>query len=97
MLNQCTIDLIIEKKLPAHTVYEDDEFIAFLDIHPLFYGHTLLAPKNHYPTLYDLPPTLSSSILILTQKIGKAVELGMNAEGSFIAMNNVYVSPMSFR
>ncbi len=70
------------------TLFEDDHFIAFLDSHPLFFGHTLLAPKGHYETLYDLPENLVEPLFLLTRRIGKAVELGMDSSGSFIAMNN---------
>jgi len=88
MVIDCIIDLIAEKKEKACIVFEDDHFIAFLDTHPLFLGHTLLAPKTHYQTLYDLPPELVSPLFLLTQKIGIAVEKAMQAAGSFIAMNN---------
>ncbi|CEG61661.1 Histidine triad (HIT) protein [Legionella micdadei] len=85
----CIIDLIVKKQEKAYIVYEDEQFIAFLDHRPLFYGHTLLAPKTHYSTLYDLPDPLVSPLFILTKKIGTAVEKAMEASGSFIAMNNV--------
>ncbi len=88
MGKECIIDLIGEKKETAYIIYEDDFFIAFLDIRPLFIGHTLLAPKAHYKTFYDLPPSLISPLFLLAQSIGRAVEQAMDAEGSFIAMNN---------
>lgn len=86
--NKCVIDLIIAKKEKAYIIYENEQFIAFLDHHPLFPGHTLLAPKNHFKTLYDLPDSLISPLFILTKKIGVAVEKATEAAGSFIAMNN---------
>ncbi len=84
----CIIDSIVKKNEKAFIIYEDEHFISFLDIHPLFVGHTLLAPKEHYKTLYDLPHTLVSPFFLLTQRIGQAVERSMNASGSFIAINN---------
>lgn len=84
----CVIDLIIDKKKPAFIVYEDDGFIAFLDHHPLFPGHTLLSPKQHYQTLYDVPNDLLQPLFLLTKRIGVAVERAMGAAGSFVAMNN---------
>ncbi|MCL9684479.1 HIT family protein [Legionella maioricensis] len=86
---ECIIDLIAAKKEKAHIVFEDQLFIAFLDHRPLFPGHTLLAPKNHYKTLYDLPDSMVGSFFILTKKIGTAVEKAMQATGSFIALNNI--------
>jgi len=84
----CVIDLIVEKKEKALIVFEDEGFIAFLDSRPLFLGHTLLAPKMHIQTLYDLPDSMLSPLFSLTQRIGRAVEKAMGAAGSFIAMNN---------
>ncbi|CEK09978.1 HIT family protein [Legionella hackeliae] len=85
---KCIIDAIVNKQEKASIVFEDEYFIAFLDHRPLFPGHTLLAPKEHIQTFYDLPPSLTTKFSQLIQVIGKAVEHGMEAEGSFIAMNN---------
>ena len=60
----CIIDLMAAKKEKAYIVFEDQHFIAFLDHRPLFPGHTLLAPKNHYKTLYDLPDSMVGSFLV---------------------------------
>jgi len=84
----CAIDLIVDKKEPASIVYEDELFIAFLDHHPLFPGHTLLAPKKHLKTLYDLPAQWVSPFFSLSQRLGQAVEQATSAAGSFIAINN---------
>lgn len=88
MAKECIFDLIVAKKERAFFVFEDENFIAFLDSRPLFPGHTLLVPKVHIKTIYDLPDTLASSLFFLTQRIGKAVEKAMDAAGSFIAINN---------
>lgn len=86
---ECIIDLIIEKKEKAYIVFEDEQFIAFLDHRPLFPGHTLLAPKTHFRTLYDLPDSLVGPLFSLTKTLGTAIEKAMGASGSFIAMNNI--------
>ncbi len=72
----------------ASVVYQDDDFVAFLDSHPLFPGHVLLCPRNHYETLLDLPTDLNGAAMAKTQLIARAVQLSMDAEGSFIAVNN---------
>ncbi|MBA3537858.1 MAG: HIT family protein [Tatlockia sp.] len=95
MTGICTIDLIVEKTENAMIVYENEHFIAFLDNHPLFLGHTLLAPKAHYKTLYDLPENLIQPLFLLTQKIGIAVEEAMESTGSFIAINNTVSQSIS--
>ncbi len=86
--SRCIIDLIVEKVEPASIVFENADFIAFLDHHPLFPGHTLLSPKKHIKTVYELPETLIPPFFTLMQRIGKAVEKGMQASGTFIAINN---------
>ncbi|WP_454782106.1 HIT family protein [Legionella sp. WA2022007384] len=88
MTNECVIDLIVAKKEKSFIVFEDEHFIAFLDSRPLFPGHTLLAPKMHIKTFYEVPEAQVAPLFLLTQKLGTAVEKAMGAAGSFIAMNN---------
>lgn len=88
MKTDCIIDLIVDKKESASVIFEDEQFIAFLANRPLFLGHTLLAPKAHYTTLYELPQDLIAPLFLLTQRLGRAVEEAMEASGSFIAINN---------
>lgn len=71
-----------------YVVFEDDISIAFLDHRPLFIGHALLIPKMHYETLADLPHTLIGPFFANAQALARAVERGMEAEGSFVAINN---------
>lgn len=84
----CVIDSIVAKQDSAFIIYEDNDFISFLDKHPLFIGHCLLAPKEHFTTLYDLPQSLITNYFSLAQTIDKAIEIAMDAEGSFMAINN---------
>lgn len=71
-----------------YVVFEDEISIAFLDHRPLFIGHTLLIPKTHYETLADLPPKLLGPFFGNVQSLARAVERAMEAEGSFVAINN---------
>jgi histidine triad (HIT) family protein len=71
-----------------YVVFEDDISIAFLDFRPLFMGHTLLIPKAHYETLADLPLEVLGPFFANVQLLARAVEQGMQAEGSFVAINN---------
>lgn len=89
MENKCIVCDIIQGKQKAHIIYEDNNFISFLDIHPLFLGHSLLAPKQHIETFYQLPQELGNELISKMQLIGTAITRMMNAQGSFIAMNNV--------
>ncbi len=72
----------------AHMVHEDERVLAFLDVRPLFEGHVLVTPRAHHETLADLPPELIEPFFSIVQKMSRAVEAAMKANGTFIAMNN---------
>lgn len=69
-------------------VFEDEHTIAFLDHRPLFPGHCLLIPRGHFETIQDLPQSLVAALFANVRILAAAVELGMRAEGTFIAANN---------
>jgi|ERR1700738_908605 len=69
-------------------VFEDEQTIAFLDHRPLFPGHCLLIPKSHLETISDLPDSVLAPLFANVRMLSAAVELGMRAEGTFIAANN---------
>jgi len=74
---------------PAHVVFEDEASLAFLDNRPLFHGHTLLIPRDHYETLGDLPPELVGPLFEIARRLSVAVPEAMGKPGSFVALNNV--------
>ena len=74
--------------LPSYIVFEDSISLAFLDNRPLFPGHVLLIPKQHVETLADLPAELIRGFFRNVQLLAQAVEQGMRAEGTFVAINN---------
>ncbi|HUS09493.1 MAG TPA: HIT family protein [Pyrinomonadaceae bacterium] len=90
MRNQmaCLFCGIVKKEIDASIVFQDDISLAFLDHRPLFPGHCLLVPKPHFGTLSDLPSELIGPFFINVQLLAHAVELALEAEGSFVAMNN---------
>jgi histidine triad (HIT) family protein len=84
----CVFCAIIRGEVPAFRVLEDETCIAFLDARPVFHGHTLLVPRVHYETLGDLPAELLSPVFANAQRLARAVEAGLGAAGSFVAVNN---------
>jgi histidine triad (HIT) family protein len=84
----CLFCGIIGREVSATVVFEDDISLAFLDHRPLFPGHCLLVPKSHFETLSDLPTGLVGPFFTNVQLLARAVELALEAEGSFVAMNN---------
>lgn len=84
----CIFCQIADGKLAAHVVVENNEAIAFLDKSPLQHGHVLLIPKHHVVTLNELPQEQTGEFFKLAQRLSVAVEHGMQAEGTFVAINN---------
>jgi histidine triad (HIT) family protein len=54
-MDSCIFCKIISKEIAAHIIYEDDDFLAFLDIHPQSPGHAQVIPKKHYKWVWDVP------------------------------------------
>jgi histidine triad (HIT) family protein len=84
----CLFCRIVSGELAAVVVYEDENALAFLDHRPLFPGHTLLVPREHNETLTDLPAEQVGPLFKNAQLLARAVETAMDAEGTFVAMNN---------
>jgi histidine triad (HIT) family protein len=84
----CLFCRIVSGEVPATIVYEDDDSIAFLDHRPLFYGHTLLVPRIHVETLAELPASLVGPFFKTAQLLSRTIETALDAQGTFVAMNN---------
>ena len=87
-MEDCIFCKIINGKIPAAKIYEDDNVISFLDIMPANKGHCLVVPKKHYGTLLDISTEDLENLIKTTQKIAKALSLSIG-NGSFnLVMNN---------
>ncbi|HET6951919.1 MAG TPA: HIT family protein [Acidimicrobiales bacterium] len=86
----CTFCEIVAGRVPAHVVLDDEVAVGFLDVRPLFPGHTLLVPRDHHETLADLPVPLLGPYFARAQRLAAVMEsaAGMGAAGSFVAVNN---------
>lgn len=84
----CAFCKIIHGEAEGYIVFEDELSLAFLDLRPLFPGHLLLVPKDHYQTLADLPLSLVAPLFANVRLLTRAVEEGLAAQGSFVAINN---------
>jgi histidine triad (HIT) family protein len=84
----CLFCEIASGAVAADVVLADDDFVAFLDIRPLFKGHTLLVPREHVVTLPELPAALRDGYLERAQRLATAMVEVLGAQGSFVAMNN---------
>jgi len=73
---------------PAHVVLDGGPVLAFLDARPVFPGHTLVVPREHYETLLDVPRALLEPLFGASRAVARAMEDGLGADGSFVAVNN---------
>ena len=85
----CVFCAIVEGETSATEVYRDDDFVAFLDAHPVFPGHVLMVPRRHVQTYDELPEDLAGPWLRASQALERAVESAMDADGSLLIVNNV--------
>lgn len=84
----CLFCNIIRGEVSSDWVFEDELSLAFLDHRPVFPGHCLLVPKQHIATLNELPTELIGALFANAQLLVRAVEQGLWAEGTFVAINN---------
>src|SRR5450755_2775732 len=88
-MSDCLFCGIIAGSVPAQIVLDDEVAVAFLDTRPVFKGHLLVAPRQHYVTLPDLPPELVSPFFSRVQRLSAAVPAALGAQGTFVALNNI--------
>ena len=89
MADTCLFCRIITGEVDAAFVFEDDDVVGFLDHRPVFKGHTLVVPREHRVTLADLPPPLLATVMTVTQRLSSVMPPTLEAQGTFVAMNNV--------
>ena len=77
-MDTCIFCKIIKKEIPAKIVYEDKDFLAFLDIKPMGPGHTQIIPKKHYRWVWDVPNV--GEYFEVAKKIALAQKKAFNAD-----------------
>jgi len=92
---------IINGEIPAHTIYEDDKIIAFLDLHPLTEGHTLVIPKIQIDHIWDLNDEDYDYLWKTVKKIGNHIRkvigsprVGVVVEGFGVPHTHVHLIPI---
>lgn len=84
----CLFCAIAAGEVPAAVVLRDEGTCAFLDARPVFHGHVLVVPRAHVPTLLELPDAAAGPFFSAVRRVAAAVERGLGADGTFVAMNN---------
>jgi histidine triad (HIT) family protein len=87
-MTDCLFCRIVAGAVPAQIVLADDVAVAFLDARPVFKGHVLVVPRQHYETLPDLPAGLVGPLFNRVRRLSAAVLPALGAQGSFVALNN---------
>lgn len=87
MPSDCLFCRIVANEIPASKVHEDDEVVAFLDIHPVNFGHLLIVPKAHFATLATLPDPLAMATARLVPRLSRAILAATSAPGLHLVVN----------
>jgi histidine triad (HIT) family protein len=85
----CIFCGIVAGEIDAESVLEGESTLAFLDHRPLFPGHVLLVPREHFETIEDLPPELVEPLFADARRLAGAVREAMGSQGTFMGVNNV--------
>jgi histidine triad (HIT) family protein len=84
----CIFCKIIQGQIPSTRVYEDEKHLAFMDINPLNRGHCLMIPKDHHPTIHDIPDDLLAGLMIAAKKLAGRVVRALGAQGINLIQSN---------
>ncbi|QLQ39343.1 HIT family protein [Micromonospora robiginosa] len=87
-MSGCVFCGIVAGEVPAFTVTDEPDGVAFLDTRPVFKGHVLVVPRTHLVTIADLPAETLPGYFRLVRRIAVAVQSGLGSGGTFVAMNN---------
>jgi histidine triad (HIT) family protein len=85
----CLFCSAVAGTLAVQTVFETPDVVAFLDHRPVFKGHVLLVPRSHIVTIADLAPDQVGPYFSDVRRAAIAVQAGLGATGSFVALNNI--------
>jgi histidine triad (HIT) family protein len=85
----CLFCSIIAGTTPAQIVLDTPDLVGFLDIRPVFKGHTLIVPRAHVPTMVEMSDDVMIPLFGAARSVADAVRTAFDAQGSFVAVNNV--------
>jgi len=86
--DECIFCRIVSRKSSSNIVYEDEKYIGFLDIYPFSKGHTLVCPKEHGETIWDMKEADIAELFQVAFKVSKAVVAAVGADGFRFVQNN---------
>jgi histidine triad (HIT) family protein len=80
-MEECLFCKIVNNEIPAYKIYEDEDVLAFLDIHPMSKGHTLIIPKKHAKDIFDLDSEVLKKISLVAKKISQKMKDILGVDG----------------
>ena len=83
----CIFCMIAKGEIPSNKIYEDESVIAFLDINPTSYGHTLVVPKEHCDSFLDCPDETRNHVFEVASKLANKLEQTLHCDGINILCN----------
>ncbi len=93
---------IVQGEIPSYKIAEDDNFLAFLDIHPLAKGHTLVIPKQETDYIFDIEDELYKGLFAFAKKVGLAIEqvidckrIGITVIGLEVPHAHIHLIPVN--
>ncbi len=85
---ECIFCAIVEGKIPAAKVYENEQVFAFMDIAPANPGHLLIIPKQHYRNIFDMPAEVGTKIMEAAVPLATAIRKALNPDGLNLFQSN---------
>ena len=87
-MDNCLFCKIVKDEIPSEKIYENEKFLAFLDLFPATEGHTLIIPKKHYENIFDIPEDVLKDSMEVAQKIASLLKEKLGAEGINLLNSN---------
>ncbi len=101
MTDTCIFCKIIAGEISCYKIYEDENCLAFLDIHPIREGHTLVVPKEHIPDFYNIGDENFSKLMLVVKKLSKHIDeelkplkTGIMTMGFDVPHAHIHIVPM---
>jgi histidine triad (HIT) family protein len=88
MSEKCIFCEIASGRIPSIRVYEDADFLAFMDINPISEGHVLLVSRGHFPSTLDAPDDVLQKALPIAKKLAAAILTGVGSTDFNLIVNN---------
>ncbi|MCS6962835.1 MAG: HIT family protein [Thermoflexus sp.] len=87
-MNGCVFCAIVARQQPAEIVYEDEQTMAFMDIHPANPGHTLVIPKRHAATIFDIDEEDAAAVMRTAVRVARAIQKALTPDGLNLVQSN---------